>query len=283
MRNERHGKQSGCRAAASHVAIVWLFLCLAVAGWASGSERWTELKGCVLVDNPSNDADSFHVRHGTNEYILRLYFVDAPETNDRFPDRVREQAEWFSTTEAMVLHFGDASTEYVKRLLGARPFTAYTQFVDARGASAMPRIFAMVTVGDRYLCELLVEQGFARLYGIRRDLPDGTPRRRHERRLADLEKEAQWKRVGLWGNRKSALVSHTVAPGGRQQQAAARTVTLTRDTAFYTTGVLPTFRGNLRKGDVVQLLSASGDMIQVKAPFRGNMEAGQCRRQDLGF
>lgn len=263
--------------AATGAALLFFFILPGVD--ASGT--WTVLKDCVLVENASNDADSFHVRHGNDEYLLRLYFVDAPETNARFPDRVREQAEWFGTTEERVLHVGEAATVYVTRLLGSRPFTAYTQFIDARGASSMDRVFAMVKVDGRYLCELLVQQGFARIYGIRRDLPDGTPRRRHERRLADLEKEARWRKAGLWGDRESALVAG--AGAGRGRVAAVRTVTLTRDTAFYTTGMLPTFRGYLRKGDVVELLSASGDLVQVRAPFRGHMEAGQCRRGDLGM
>lgn len=170
------------------------------------SPSWTKLGDCVLVDNPANDADSFHVRRKKKEYFLRLYFVDAPETNMRFPDRVREQAKWFGTTGESVIHVGDASAAYVRQLL-RKPFTVYTQFIDARGASSDQRFYAMVKVDDRYLSELLVEHGFARIYGIRRDLPDGSSQRRYARRLADLEKEAQWKKVGLWGVRKDALSS----------------------------------------------------------------------------
>ncbi len=258
-----------------------LLLCGSAAG---GAEPWTELKDCVLVDNPSNDGDSFHIRHGKKEYIIRLYFVDAPETDTRFPDRVREQADWFETTEAMALHFGEAASVYVTRLLSKGFFTVYTQFLDARGSSHMERIFGMVKLDGRYLCELLVEQGMVRIYGVRRDLPDGTSWRRHEKRLADLEKQAKWRRSGLWGHHRSALVPPPVASGGgRGDAAAVRTMTLVRDTAFYTTGMLPTFRGYLRKGEVVELLSASGSLVQVRAPFRGNMEEGQCRRNDLGL
>jgi endonuclease YncB( thermonuclease family) len=261
-------------------------LALLVSSGAGAAENesspaWTELKRCVLLENPANDADSFHVRHGKKEYFLRLYFVDAPETNMRYPDRVREQAEWFGTTDAMIIHFGEASAVYVRQLLG-KPFTVYTQFIDARGASSEQRLFAMVKIGDRYLCELLVEQGFARIYGIRRDLPDGTAHRRHERRLAELEKQAQWKKTGIWSGLKSALVSGA-APSSGKSAEPARTVTLSRDTAFFTATAMPTFRGNLRKGETVQVLSVHGEMAVVQAPFRGNLETGRCHRKDLGL
>ena len=267
-------------------ALVALLLSGGAGAADEDSPAWTELKRCVLLENPANDADSFHVRHGKKEYFLRLYFVDAPETNKRFPDRVREQAEWFGTTDAMIIHFGEASAAYVHQLLG-KPFTVYTQFIDARGASSEQRLFAMVKVGDRYLCELLVEQGFARIYGIRRDLPDGTPHRRHERRLAELEKQAQWKKTGIWSGLKSALVPGAAPAGGKKASGKsaepARTVTLSRDTAFYTATAMPTFRGNLRKGDAVQVISVQGDMAVVQAPFRGNLETGRCHRKDLGL
>ncbi len=57
----------------------------------SSAKEWTKLQGCTLLANPSNDGDSFHVRHDGKEYIFRLYFVDAPETETRFPDRVKAQ------------------------------------------------------------------------------------------------------------------------------------------------------------------------------------------------
>ena len=34
---------------------------------------------------------------------MRLYFVDAPETNPRYPERTREQAEYFGATLDQVM------------------------------------------------------------------------------------------------------------------------------------------------------------------------------------
>jgi len=271
------GKTMGVR-----IISVAVFLVQLHAGLLCLAADWKELRDCVLVENAANDADSFHIRRGKKEYLLRLYFVDAPETNSRYPDRVREQAEWFGTTEAAVLHFGEVSTGYVKRLLG-KPFTVYTQLVDARGASSVPRVFALVKVGDRFLCELLVEQGFARIYGMQCDLPDGTPRRRHERRLADLEKEAKWKKTGLWGGFIGLSTPVTVQAKGGRAAVPGKTVTLLADAPFYSAGALPVFRGYLRKGDSVRVISTSGEMATVQTLFRGRMEEGVCRRKDLGL
>lgn len=181
-----------------------LVLLLLSGGGLIAGEKWRTLKRCTLIANPANDADSFHVRHGKKEYFVRLLFVDAPETDMRFPERVREQAEWFGTTPEVALHYGKVATDYTAACL-QKPFTLYTQFVDARGGSREKRIFAMVKTGDRYLCEQLVEQGLVRIYGFRRDLPDGTSDRRFSQRLEALEKDAKMKKAGLWSGRKDPI------------------------------------------------------------------------------
>jgi hypothetical protein len=55
--------------------------------WAAEPKKWVTLTNCQYVDGKDNDGDSFRVRCGTNEFIVRLYFVDAPETNLRYPER----------------------------------------------------------------------------------------------------------------------------------------------------------------------------------------------------
>ena len=50
-------------------------------GDARGKEKeWITLDNCQLIPNKANDGDSFHVRANETEYLVRLYFVDAPET-----------------------------------------------------------------------------------------------------------------------------------------------------------------------------------------------------------
>ena len=56
---------------------------------AKGKEKdWITLDHCQLIPNKANDGDSFHVRANDNEYLVRLYFVDAPETASVGPARL---------------------------------------------------------------------------------------------------------------------------------------------------------------------------------------------------
>lgn len=250
------------------LAKVLVLLALVVPAVAD-EDKWIEIPDCRLIVHAANDGDSFHVRGDGREYLARLYFVDAPEYSRQIPERVREQADWFGTTEENVLRHGELAAARVTEWLD-RPFTLYTQMIDARGASSMQRVFAMVKVDDRYLCELLVENGLARIHGIRRNLHDGTFRWDHVRKLESLEKKAKAAKVGLWGDGKASPVVKVL-----------RRVTLTRDVPFYTAGALPTFRGTLKKGDIVEILSDAPLLVAVRAPFRGKTEHGNCRRQDL--
>ncbi|MFI5365250.1 MAG: hypothetical protein ACHQ4J_06465, partial [Candidatus Binatia bacterium] len=56
------------------------------------------LTDCQYVPHADNDGDSFCVRCGAKEFVVRLYFVDAPETNLAYPERTRDQAEYFGAT-----------------------------------------------------------------------------------------------------------------------------------------------------------------------------------------
>jgi hypothetical protein len=102
------------------VAVAWaaaLFLCLAAwTAFAAEPKPWEKLTdpsdpesflrtlspqderagrpGCQSVANTENDGDSFRVRSGDKEFLARLYFVDAPETNLRYPDRTLRHEEW---------------------------------------------------------------------------------------------------------------------------------------------------------------------------------------------
>ncbi|MFN2509469.1 MAG: hypothetical protein ABR589_11940, partial [Chthoniobacterales bacterium] len=80
-----------------------------VAAWICATtllqarEPWVVMKDCRLESDESNDADSFHIKAGGKKYIFRLYFVDAPETDAGFPERVEEQAKYFGITSAQAL------------------------------------------------------------------------------------------------------------------------------------------------------------------------------------
>jgi endonuclease YncB( thermonuclease family) len=169
---------------------------------------WTVLSDCRLLRRAGNDGDSFHVLHNGTEYIFRLYYVDAAETSETFPDRVREQADYFKANTDDTLRLGGKAKEFTERLLGAGPFTVVTQWEDARGNSRLPRQFALVITDQGDLDELLTAEGLVRQYGLRVQSPLGSKK---YRRLRQMEEEARQERAGAWGmkNKTSEHSSET--------------------------------------------------------------------------
>ena len=166
---------------------------------AAGLRKFTD---CQWIENPANDGDSFLVQAGDQQVHLRLYFVDCPEstaTNDADFKRVREQARHFGLTEvAKVLEFGRDAKAFTEKAL-AKPFTVHTSFADAMGRSPGGRVYAFVITSDgKDLASLLLENGFARAHGVRRETPDGTSGDEAQKRLADIELQAVLKKVGIW-------------------------------------------------------------------------------------
>ena len=157
-----------------------------------------------FVEADYNDADSFRVRlPGKDEHVIRLYYVDAPETSfsgtESVRRRVLEQSRYFGLEEPrQVVHFGREAAAFVKDTL-KNPFTVHTALARAPGRSKKPRIYAMVHTSDgEDLAKLLVENGLARAHGIRRALPNQTPASEYSAVLADLEIAAGLKRAGIW-------------------------------------------------------------------------------------
>lgn len=163
------------------------------------AQPFTELKGCTLLPNQANDGDSFHVHTPDGkEHIFRLYFVDCPEDRSDFPDRVAEQAAYFGINSQRAVQIGlDAARFTSHRLTGT--FTVYTRWKDALGKSELQRFYAFIKIGPDYLQDLLVQNGLARIYGVRTPLPDGKDSRVYLAHLAALEQEAKGKKLGGWG------------------------------------------------------------------------------------
>lgn len=165
------------------------------------SGGWTMLENCRLLRRSGNDGDSFHVQHDGKEYIIRLYYVDAPETNLSYPDRVREQAGYFQIDEQDALRLGKEAVRFTERMLASGPFTVVTRWEDARGNSRLPRHYGFVVTGQGDLDELLMAEGFVRLYGKRVESAAGSKK---YQALKRLEQEARRERVGAWGVMREA-------------------------------------------------------------------------------
>jgi ankyrin repeat protein/endonuclease YncB( thermonuclease family) len=164
---------------------------------------WTVLEDCRLISSGANDGDSFHVRHQGKEYIFRLYYVDAAETSNEFPDRVQEQARYFGLDRQKTLKLGKDASRFTEKVLGRSSFTVITRWEDARGSSSMGRNYAFVITPEGDLDELLAAAGLVRIYGMH---IDGGLGKMKQRELLKLEQQAKSARLGAW-SKSGALAS----------------------------------------------------------------------------
>jgi DNA uptake protein ComE-like DNA-binding protein len=187
------------------VAVLWTAGVNAPAGVAS--KDWIVLNDCRLIANPANDGDSFHVSVGPNEYLFRLYFVDAPETDEMTPRRLVEQAKYFAITVPQAIEVGRAAKEFTRQKL-SRPFTVFTHMSDAMGQSRLERFYAFVQTSDGDLGEQLVRNGLARSYGFKAAPPGLKNSQEELAKLRQLEDQAKQEKIGAWGINAGRLNAH---------------------------------------------------------------------------
>jgi endonuclease YncB( thermonuclease family) len=260
------------------IAIGAALFCLAEAFAAD----WQTWKDCTLLGDEYMDGDSFHVKRGPrSEYIIRLYFVDCPESDNRFPDRVGEQAEYFGISSKDALKSGETATDFTRKIL-KRGFTVHTRKDKSFSASSKPRYYGFIELPDgRFLSEELVRQGLARIYGKPSERPDGKGRATIYRRLEKLEQEAKERKLGAWKYNDDISRSAKVKisePGfepGRQ-------ITTTRTISIYTLDKPHRFRGLLRDGAVLTLHELRDNQyVLVSFDNGGKEERGLCLRREL--
>ncbi len=169
--------------------------------FGNDSVKWVVLENCTLVEGAYMDADSFHVR--TNDingdeqlFHFRIYSVDALESDNRYGDRIDEQAEYFGIEADSINEQGEFASDTVRQWLQS-PFTIYTKFVDARGASKDKRYYAVVVTKQGNLADRLVENGLARIHGWPSLLP-GVSLLKFYKNLYRLESAAMNARRGAW-------------------------------------------------------------------------------------
>jgi endonuclease YncB( thermonuclease family) len=171
------------------------------------SRKWIVFKNCRLITNPANDGDSFHVSVGKKEYLFRLYFVDAPETDEMTPQRLIEQARHFSVTVPQAIEVGRAAKVFTEEKLSQR-FTVFTHMSDAMGQSRLERFYAFVETREGDLGEQLVRNGLARSYGFKAAPPGLTSSRTEVDKLRQFEDAAKRERIGGWGIDAGRLNAH---------------------------------------------------------------------------
>lgn len=165
-------------------------------------------QNCTLADYRNNDGDSFKVRlpDGRIEEF-RLYFVDTPESafkryagGDSNHERIRRQAaDLGGITPEQAVETGKRAKAYSLGLLESRPFTLHTCWDSPYQDQRYHAFVEVIDSGKpRWLHELLVERGFARILTKPADLPDGTPAERHKQYLKSLESRAKQAQAGAW-------------------------------------------------------------------------------------
>lgn len=178
--------------------------------------KWEVLDGCRLLTNALLDGDSFHVVHQEREYIFRLYFVDAPESDDSLKDRIQDQAEYFGIAPDDVPRAGLLAARFTREKLSGRDFTILTRWQNAMGRSSLARFYGVVLVTGTNLAEALVANGCARIYGVRANLPDGVRSTTFINRLKNLELAAREAKRGVWDEtafpRGAKAKAKTIAP-----------------------------------------------------------------------
>lgn len=165
--------------------------------------------GCTLVADKGNDGDSFRVKltDGRTE-IIRLYFADCPESafknygsGQNNHARIQEQAaDLGGITPQQAVEIGKKAKNLTLATLESAPFTIYTEWDSPFNDKRFHGYIVVSYNGKpRFLHELLVEKGLARIHTKGAPLPNGTSERKQEDRLLDLQRTAKSKDIGAWG------------------------------------------------------------------------------------
>lgn len=171
-------------------------------------EGWDVLRGGTLVEKKSNDGDSFRIRHGNQETIFRLYYVDTPEKElktyrdgNSNRERVQEQADYFGNlTLSQTTALGEAAATFTLDLLRKGGFEVLTKYEGVYGPGRRYCFVAVPWEGKMvFLHELLVDQGMVRVHTKGTPLPNGRHTKDQEDQLRRREKKAKEAGRGGWG------------------------------------------------------------------------------------
>lgn len=202
----------------AHGCLLVFGVCLAASLFAQqqrspgGSEsKWEVLEGCRLVTNSITDGDSFRVLHNGREYLFRLYFVDAPESDPALRDRIKDQAVYFGISTGDIPRAAKLASAFTRDTIAGGEFTVITRWQNALGRSSLARFYGVAIVNGKNLAEELVAHGLARIYGLRANWPDGSRSTTFINKLKNLELTAREQKRGVWDESKFPRVSGATA------------------------------------------------------------------------
>ena len=183
--------------------------------------RWEVLDRCRLSTNAPTDGDSFRILHRGREYGVRLYFVDCPETDLSFSERIQDQAAYFGIEPPEIVRAGQAAAQFTAEKLSGREFTVQTRWQNALGRGRVARFYCEVLVDGRNLAEELVANGLARVHGVKAVRADGTRAANVTSQLKNRELTAREQRLGLWDDRKFPRAAAAGTPPTKPAEKAA--------------------------------------------------------------
>lgn len=168
-------------------------------GWVGvpsvqAAKPWQTLEDCQMVESGANDGDSFRVQWNGGEWTVRLYFADTPESDWRFRDRTRAQADYFGITEAQAVEIGQRAKAFTREFLKGG-FEVRTRWQGVFGNARATRKYGIVSAEGHDLAEALVANGLARIHGM----GIGGKTWEEVERLKALETQAKSARRGAWG------------------------------------------------------------------------------------
>jgi endonuclease YncB( thermonuclease family) len=228
-------------------------------------------ENCTLIENPSNDGDSFHVRVNKRHYIFRLYWVDTPETDLSLEDRVSEQSKYFGLSNQETIKYGKEAKKFSEDFLKGG-FTVHTKFADAMGRSDRDRDYAIIEKGGEYLHIELVRAGLARIHGFQELSPDMPSPGTMRMRIKSAEAEAKKEKRGAWSN------------GSGQGETMSGPHTLMRTITVLDTEDPSKALGMLRAGARIELLGTeTPTLIRIQFKVGDEDREGLCQKADLGI
>ncbi len=165
--------------------------------------QFVKLADAHLIEDASNDGDSFKITHDGTEHVFRLYFVDCPEKRQYalVKNRLKDQAAYFGgLTIPQTVSLGLEAKAFTEKLLTEQPFTIQTRWERVYDSA---RSYALVFFADgEELSEKLVKAGLCRIYTKGTWMPDGRREYDFENHLRTLEHEAKSAHRGAWDKQK---------------------------------------------------------------------------------
>ena len=125
--------------------------CWLASSLAMALSPWVTLKNCTLETSwEGNDGDSFLVKCPDLKpekdilKVLRLYYVDTPESEDSLPERLEVQREYWDLPNVQtVVKCGIKAKQFTKHFL-AGGFEVHTRWETALGRTKMGRHYALL-------------------------------------------------------------------------------------------------------------------------------------------